>query len=319
MRRRQILFGLVGWAAACAGQTAALEGPVSGVMYDAPSRAIRTVNGIPGAAYLGAAAVSGLDAAWVAPDGEKALVERDGAWFLVTGLRGAEPQWRGLEGLAERPGAVAWSADGRKAAAALTGAIWVLDGENPAAEPRVVGLDGAPGMVTALAVAGETVFAAMAEEAGGGIYRTGAEGVWTLLAAVKGAAKLSLSRDGTLYALDGGTGEIVEFRDAAGEETPAPAVVPAAAGEGAVAARVTADGKRLLVARGGDQPEVVVWDLSAQQEAGRMALDGPPEGLEALPGSPHVLVTQRKKAGDVITILAERAAQLSVFFVPAGE
>src|SRR5512134_3362781 len=56
------------------GQDGGLTGPVSGMVFDADSRSLRPVVGVPGAAYLGQPAVSGLDWASVAPNGRAALV-----------------------------------------------------------------------------------------------------------------------------------------------------------------------------------------------------------------------------------------------------
>ena len=56
-----------------------LTGPTSGLLFDAPSRAIRVVMGVPGAAYLGAALASDLDNGSVSPNGRLAVAMSAGA------------------------------------------------------------------------------------------------------------------------------------------------------------------------------------------------------------------------------------------------
>ena len=46
-----------------------LNGPVSAVVYDEASRSARSVVGIPGSAYVGAALADGMDLAAFAPNG----------------------------------------------------------------------------------------------------------------------------------------------------------------------------------------------------------------------------------------------------------
>jgi hypothetical protein len=306
----------------CVAQQAGLQGPVSGLMFDAPSRAIRVVNGIPGAAYLGAAVAAEVDAAWVSPDGTRAVVVKEGTRSLVSGLLDADPLWIALDGLPGAPDHVSWQADSQFLALlfkdAATLQVLRLDPTGIATQALRT-LRDLPGTAVSVAVAGEVAFVAMKEEQGGGIYRSGAGGTWTLLTATRGAASLELGAAGVLYAAESGTGDILEIRGAGGPDAPAVRVIPAGRAAEAVALQVSVDGKRLLVARGGEEAHVQVWDLERQEESARVALDSAPQGLEPLPGGPHLLLTQRKKSGDVITILAERAALLSVFFVPAGE
>ncbi|MEM4404959.1 MAG: YdcF family protein [Nitrososphaerota archaeon] len=58
----------------------------SGVMFDAPRRAVRVIEGVAGAAHLGAEVLGGVEAAWVSPSGKAAVVRGSGGWALVRGL-----------------------------------------------------------------------------------------------------------------------------------------------------------------------------------------------------------------------------------------
>ena len=76
----------------------ALSGPVSGFVFDQGAHALRPVLGMPGASYLGAPVLDGLEAAGVSPDGSAALAVKEGALLLVAGLRSAEASAAALEG-----------------------------------------------------------------------------------------------------------------------------------------------------------------------------------------------------------------------------
>ena len=72
-------------------QGADLSGPVSGAVYNAGSRSIRPILGVPGSSYLGDAIASGLDAAAVSPNHKLAIAIRDGRGVVFTGVDEASP------------------------------------------------------------------------------------------------------------------------------------------------------------------------------------------------------------------------------------
>jgi dipeptidyl aminopeptidase/acylaminoacyl peptidase len=249
-----ILAGGMAWS-----QDTGLRGPASGVLFDAPSQAIRIVNGIPGAAYLGPALLSGVGHAFVAPDGNAALVEQEGAWHLVTDLRGESPVWTPAPGLQSVPRLAAWTPDS-SAAVFLdqqAGQIRILrTGDASLSSIETARLEGG---IVALAVSPDarTVYAATArEDDSGAVYRSGEDSTWTLMTATKGAAVLALSAKGdVLYAGDRQSGELFEFRQPAGDGGFAPEVYSAGGPETPILAlQLSRDGRKLLVARGGDSP-----------------------------------------------------------------
>jgi hypothetical protein len=82
-------------------------------VYDAPARAIRVIQGIPGSSYLGPAVLQNLDFASIAPNGRSALVWSGGAASFVSRLDdGAAGREIGGAGVPDR---IAWSADSRAA------------------------------------------------------------------------------------------------------------------------------------------------------------------------------------------------------------
>ena len=91
-------------------QLARLSGPESGFVFDEHTRSIRVIVGVPGAAYLGRAVVSDLDAGSVSPDGRLAVVVI-GTQVALLRL-GSEKA--AASALGEAPGAVSrivWSDD----------------------------------------------------------------------------------------------------------------------------------------------------------------------------------------------------------------
>ena len=138
-------LAISGWAQPSAG----LAGPVTGFIFDAQLGAVRPMLGLPGAAYLGPAAATGLDAASVAPDGSAALaVERGGKLVLYSGLRSATPVALPLSGAIAGADRFAWA--GISGAAAVyssrTGQAQILTGlaSSPAAAAPIY-LSGLPG------------------------------------------------------------------------------------------------------------------------------------------------------------------------------
>src|SRR5689334_3973659 len=61
-------------------------GPITGAIFDTPTRSIRSIMGLPGAAYLGAAAASTWDLAMPSPDGKRAVALRGAELSLIADL-----------------------------------------------------------------------------------------------------------------------------------------------------------------------------------------------------------------------------------------
>lgn len=314
-----LLAGGTAWS-----QDTGLRGPASGVLFDAPSHAIRVVNGIPGAAYLGPALVSGAGHAFVAPDGNSALVEQEGAWHVVRNLRGESPSWTPAHGVESVPRLVAWTADS-------AAAVWL---DHQAGQVRILRLSDSSlasvetgrldGAVVALAISPDarTVYAATArEDETGAIHRSGEDSQWTLMATTRGAAALALSARGdVLYAGVRRSGEVFEFRQPEGEGGLAPEVYAAGGPEQPILAlQVSRDGRKLLVARGGDAPGIGILDLASREFESQVELDSPAATIERLPGGPHLLLNSRSQAGGLIMILTDGPAAFRAFFVPVGE
>lgn len=288
-----------------------IAGPTSGLVYDAPSRALRVVMGVPGAAYLGGALAVDLDGGSVSPNGRFALTIADGALNLVS-LADQTMIAVGSAGCAAQgSAALAWSADSSLVALGCAEGARMFRIAGGAAERLpLAAVDG----VTSLAVdaAGVAVFATRAD----GIYRIDAESA-RLLAAVENAAGLVLAGADTLYAVDRAGKRVLAV-----DHLATSAALRQVAGEAQglvepVAVGVSADGQQLFVAEAGEGSRAVrVFNTATLEMRARVELDFDPARVDAL-GNGLYLLNARKDAGDTMHVLDAR--QMSVYFVPAQD
>jgi hypothetical protein len=117
-------------AAACAGQSSQISGPVSGYVFDGARREVRPILGIPGASTIGRAMDFGfaVSAAYVAPRQDAALVTAaDGTVHLFQIQSGSAAELV-LNGLTIAPERVVFSPSGTAAALYHSGSIEILNG-----------------------------------------------------------------------------------------------------------------------------------------------------------------------------------------------
>ena len=87
-------------------------GPISGLVYDSPTKSLRQILGFPGGARLGPALLEGVEWAAVSPTGKAALVVVQAQARLVTSLdldQGAPG--RALDGVTKDPKLACWAED----------------------------------------------------------------------------------------------------------------------------------------------------------------------------------------------------------------
>lgn len=290
--------------AACAawGQ-GGIEGVRSGLVFDAPSAGVRVVEGVPGAAHLGASVAGGLEAAWVSPSGRAMVAREAGVWTAVRGL-GAEDAERRELGV--EPRAIRWSPEGRYAAVVSEGrvGVWDFDAmawvqECPVEEGREVtdvavdeqgrlwaGLF--DGQTTRLAAWREGAWVETGHAAGRGAVAAGAG-----LAALAGAGEIAVFAGGN------------EVWRAATERDDAPVGVVFRGGD-------------VVAAFAGGRPELLWWP-EAGGEAQRMELEIAPRMLQAVAAGDGLVLRQREREGDEIWVAVRRGGAWMAFFVPAGE
>jgi hypothetical protein len=294
-------------AATLLAQETRLEGPVSGLVFDAQTRSLRWVVGIPGAAYLGSAVADGLEIASVAPNGKLAAGLKDGALALLR-IHGESAAWETLEAEAGAVERIAWSAD--SSAVAVAGAalrIWRNLGSTPEAL-ALEGVEGAGWTAFEVEPGGEAVLAGKA----GGVYRLSGGGA-RLVADVGDPTGIAIA------------GEVAYIADRAGKQVlamwnwKASAEVSLVAGESAgiedpVAVGLGADGRSVLVA-GGASRRLLQLDAATGALTQRWDLEFSPTRVERL-GSGLFLLTSRGAETEPLQVLAAR--QASILFIPAG-
>jgi hypothetical protein len=323
-------------ATALLAQSGGIRGPVSGLVYDGAARAIRPVNGVPGAAYLGSPVVAEIDFASVSPDGDAALALSAGRLYLVRGLNEQAPRWSVLEDNSSAARA-AWSADSDAAAvySSASGAIRrygslksvTLASDtrlSPRAGPRRVrpGVKGLPvaadigvppaGEISAMAIDSRgDVLAGIA----GGVYLGSRVDGFRLVASVDETGGIALAGD-RLFIADRARGQIIEVRDYAAA---ADVQLFAGADRGVtdpVALAVSPDGRSLIAASGAGR-NLQWFDLETRASTARIDLDFEPSRLDPRNGGALFLLNSRGAAEEPLQVLAGRRNP-AVYFVPAG-
>lgn len=278
-------------------ESARLAGPTSGVIFDAPSRALRVVVGVPGAAYLGGALAADLDGGAVSPGGRFAVAMAAGEAVLVSAASGARSSLgRSCDG------PVGWNADASAVALGCeSGArLYKISAEGAATAMNLAGLDGKLASI-AVDASGRAVYALRAD----GVYRADAESA-RMLAPVADAAGFALSGD-TLYVADRAGQQVLAIENLNASASMRRVV----AVEEPVA--VAAEGGRLFAASGSS---LRVWNAGTSEELARLELDFAPTRIEALSGGLFLLHARRDDS-DAVQVLDAR--KLTVHFVPSQD
>ena len=299
MRHLKLLSLLLLAACLASGaEQAGLAGPVSGVLFDPQTKAIRPMVGVPGAAYLGGAFASGLEQAAVSPSGKLALAVAQGRTLLIA--IGAESRSRALEGALEGASRIVWI---DASSAVLAGAGRVQLWRSLDAAPELAAAGDLGGEILALAASSDSIVAAVR----GGVYQIRRDAPARLLAAFEDPSALAVwERD--LFVADRERGEIAVVRNF---ETGAGAEFFARfAGTAGLAA---ADG--LLFAASREARTLSAFRIAGGETAGEVALDFEPTGIERLSGPLFLL----NRGGELEPFYVLDSSQgLAVYFVPAG-
>lgn len=279
-----------------------VEGVRSGFLYDAPTASVRVVEGVPGAAHLGAAVVGGVEAGWVSPTGRAMVARREGVWLGVSGLgtEGEESRELGVD--VDR---VRWSETGRFAVVQAGTWMGIWDAERMEWARR---MDAGEREVTDVTICdGGAVWAGWVDGEGTVVARW-SEGAWVEAGRVAGPARMACV-DGKVAV--GGAGEVVVL----GEDGE---LWRAATGREDAPAGVAVQGGDVVLAFGGEGPELVWWKLAGGDGA-RAALEVAPAGLEPVGGGDALLLRSRAREGEEIWVAVRRGGEWVAFFVPAGE
>jgi hypothetical protein len=304
-------LAVCGWAQPSAG----VAGPVTGFIFS-PSGNIRPMLGIPGAAYLGGAVATGVEAASVAPDGSAALAVQQGTHLVLYNSLRTIPVALGVKGAIAGPDHFAWTPDSSAAAvyssAAAQGQVLTSLAPSPAAAAPI-DLTSLPGQVTVLAFDGQHLILGVASAASGGIYMASqAAGIQRIATATNPAA-IALAGS-SLYFADSQTQQIFQVANYAG--TPAAMVFANDSSiDSPVGLQVSADGQRLYAANARSQ-KLVVYDVASRAPIQSLDLQFTPTRLDLF-GDPSVFLMNGNGQGPLYVVRDGGPAKAAVFFVPA--
>jgi hypothetical protein len=307
-------FAMAGWAAG----SATLGGPVTGYIFNAQAGALQPMRGIPGAAYIGPAIVTGVEAAAVAPDGSAALAVVGGRLLVYTALDGAQPSGVAVQGAIANVDRFAWAADGSTAAIyssrSQQAQILTSLAQSPSAAAPI-DLTGVAGAVTAMVFDGQRIVVGVASSTSGGIYMAGPGASMQRIAPATSPSAIVLA--GTdLYFADNQSQQIWQVRSYAA--TPAAvlfaddSVVSSPAG-----LQLSATGQRLYVANAGSR-KLAVYDIASRSLIQSLDLDFAPSRLERF-GSASVFLLNATGQGPLYVLSEDAAQKPTVYFVPPAK
>ena len=307
-----LLLGL----GAAFGQDGGLTGPVSGMVFDADSRSLRPVVGVPGAAYLGQPAVSGLDWASVAPNGRAALVLANAQLRLLRWSSDGTSRADIIVEEAQTPGRVAWSADSSAVAVYENSGrlrVWRTRTAQPAGDfdPSLLS-----GRISALAVENSGAVVLGVEDAtAGGVFRVSPGATPVMVAAMASPGAMAFARNGRdLFVADRATRRVIEIRGYRASAAPIPLADETSGVVEPAAMAVSENGTRLFLADRGKNT-VGIYDLTTRTLAGEIALDFAPVSLEPLSGQSLYLL-KGGGGGEPFQVLSA-GREPAVYFVPA--
>lgn len=318
MRISRLFFALGAFAVAASAQpSAGVFGPVTGFVFDTQAGAIRSMLGIPGAAYLGNAVATGLEAAAVAPDGSSALaVQQAGKLVLYTGLRNAAPVALSVAGAIVGADRFAWAADGSSAAvySSSSGQGQVVTGlaKSPVAGAPI-DLSGLPGQVSALAFDGQRLIVGVASGGSGGVYLARSQSAPERIAVSASPSAIALA-GGSLYFADNQSQQIWQVQSYA----TAPAAISFASDSGISSPAglgVSADGQRLFVANAGNR-KLAVYEIVSRAALQSVDLPFTPTRIDLF-GDASVFLLNGIGRGPLYVVRDGGAGKAAVFFVPA--
>ena len=294
-------------------------GPISGLVYDSPTKSLRQILGFPGGARLGPALLEEVEWAAVSPAGKTALVVVQAQARLVTSLDLAQGlPGLALDGFAEDPKLACWADDSSTvvvySSADRSLQRIVLSPGNPEVQPPVA-IDGLDAELTMLASdrTGKSLAAVTAE---GVVLLLARDGTATRLLPEVEATAIALNSEGTmLWAADRALGRILR-RPIDGSDSGEETILadPEKLADVTVLSR-SADGKRLILA---DRSTLLLHQLDVDQKSldEGLLLDAPATVLFPLGEHALKLLSPRGKQGEPLYLLDERRNP-SVFFVPA--
>jgi len=314
-----ILAGLT--TASGLSQSWGLRGPALGLDYNPEARTLRPILGVPGASSLGAPLTVGIPYAnaYVPPGGRFAIVDSStspGLFLFAPGAKDLAP----LPDLPAKPDLVAFSPQASSAALYFqeSGQLFTIAGlpDQPQILQRM-DTSNLPGPIAALAVndSGTLLLAALAQDAGGGVFLLTPEGNSRNLIPSATAASLAFLPDRSdALVLTSAPGEVYLATDLNGAEQIRLLIAVAPDAEALTGAALSPDGNFLMTATAAGS--VTLTNL-ADQSSRTITCPCQPDGMVRLGGAALFRLTAG--AAGPIWILDATDAEPRIVFVPRNE
>lgn len=319
LMRATFLFVLGLISAICLpAQQPSVGGPVEALTFDAPTRSLRPVIGVPKAASFGPALLDNLDFASVAPLQTYGIVFEGGKCLFVSGLGTKTISSAAIAGVTSDPEGIVWSGDGSLAILySLAGSWFQTIAGFPSAPVAgaLVDLSSLGGKFTAVAVDAQGKQIAVGISGDTGAVYQSAGGQFTPLLSMTNPVSLSFSNDGlTLFALDAAADQIkAVVLGGQGFQT-----LPLTGMTNPIAIQSLEDSqnRQLLYIAGGSDRILRILDVASQQIVMDVPLDFQPTGLDPF-GAGSFLLASRSKAANPLWLFASTPLPGAYYFVPA--
>ena len=299
-------------------QTPEVGGVTGGLIYDPPTRSLRTIRGVLGAAYMGPAVTAGIDAAFVSPDGAMALSRRGDGLSLHRFRNSSqinEQSVGSLEGITEEC-LSGWSADNKIAvlACSVTGIgtrVYKIGTDAAAVNWRA---DIASAVRFAGVAKDNSVVLGIKGDAPG-VYSVASDGALRPIANVRGIeAGVVDARSNTAYLVESETAALFRI----GLQNGSREMIWQLASEwlGSLAG-IGTSGSRIAIAER-STATVHVIDTARFIEAAAVSLDALPQKMSAA-GAPGLWLLNSRQADGSGSAFVVDVTTGNAFFVPAGE
>ncbi len=299
-------------------QQPSVGGPVEAFTFDAPTRSLRAVIGVPNAASFGPALLDNLDFASVAPLQNYGIVLEGGKYLAVSGLGSKTISSAPIVGVTAGADGIVWSGNGSLAILySRTGRWFQTVAGFPGAPAAGALVDVSPlgGSLTAVAVdtLGKQIAVAISGD-NGAVYQS-ADGQFTPLVSMVNPVSLSFSSDGqTLYALDAASVQVkAVLLGGQGVQTLA---LPRMTDPIAIQSLEDSQNRQLLYVAGGSDRILRIVDVASQQIVSDMPLNFRPTSLDPF-GNGGFVLASRSQGANPLWLFASTPQPGAAYFVPA--
>jgi len=295
-----------------------LSGPREGFVFDSPTKSVRPILGMLGAAYLGTAVLNEIDAAWIAPGRQHGIVVQGDKVLLVSGLGSERLDISTLPGSGKRPEGVAWSSDGSLAVLYSATGRWIQKFTHVPDAPvsgQFTDFSVLAGELSAFAVdaPGARIGFGIRGEVDGGVYMAVNDQFPRLLMTIAEPAAVAFGKSESLYVADRATGQIFELQSSGLSAS----IIRAENGAADfIAIRFGEDsrGRRLFYLVSRADQTLRIYDASTYDLVNEIALEAQPTGMEPV-GESSLLLSGRVRSGDPLWLLSGKPSPV-VYFVP---